>query len=71
MSLIMQPWAIPFDQETAEQLDELRSFRHVFRNMYRKNLDPEKLLLLQKRLPRAVGSWRSGVEGFVTLLKEL
>lgn len=56
------------DGKTAEQIDELRAFRHVFRNMYRKNLDPEKLRLLQKRLPDIVNSWQSAISSFVRLL---
>ncbi|NBB90030.1 MAG: hypothetical protein GVY23_02360 [Spirochaetes bacterium] len=59
------------DRPTAEQIDELRAFRHVFRNMYRKNLDPEKLLLLQKRLPDMVSSWKTAIANFIDLLKSL
>jgi hypothetical protein len=36
--------------------------------MYRKNLDPEKLLLLQRRLPGIVNSWQSAISSFVKLL---
>ncbi len=59
------------DRQTAEKIDELRAFRHVFRNMYRKNLDAEKLLLLQKRLPDIVNSWKMAVVTFTNLLKTL
>lgn len=59
------------DGKTAEQIDELRAFRHVFRNMYRKSLDPEKLLLLQKRLPGIVSSWKTAVGDFINLLKTI
>ncbi|MDA3951946.1 MAG: hypothetical protein PF508_22245 [Spirochaeta sp.] len=59
------------DAGTAEQIDELRAFRHVFRNMYRKNLDSEKLLLLQKRLPGIVGSWKTAISNFIELLKTI
>jgi hypothetical protein len=59
------------DRHTAEKIDELRAFRHVFRNMYRKNLDPEKLLLLQKRLPDIVSSWKTALADFIDLLKTL
>lgn len=59
------------DGKTAEQIDELRAFRHVFRNMYRKNLDSEKLLLLQKRLPGIVSSWKTAVGDFLDLLKTI
>jgi hypothetical protein len=59
------------DAGTAEQIDELRAFRHVFRNMYRKNLDSEKLLLLQKRLPDIEGSWKTAISNFIELLKTI
>ncbi|HKK49018.1 MAG TPA: hypothetical protein VJ932_07965 [Alkalispirochaeta sp.] len=59
------------DRDTAEKIDELRAFRHVFRNMYRKNLDPEKLLLLQKRLPDMVNAWKTAITNFIDLLKSL
>ena len=57
------------DGRTAEQIDELRAFRHVFRNMYRKNLDSEKLLLLQKRLPDIVNAWQTAIGDFIELLR--
>lgn len=56
------------DRDAADRIDELRAFRHVFRNMYRKNLDPEKTLLLQKRLPDIVEAWERAIRGFVQLL---
>jgi hypothetical protein len=59
------------DRQTAEKIDDLRAFRHVFRNMYRKNLDPEKLLLLQKRLPDIVSSWKAAIRDFIDLLRTL
>jgi uncharacterized protein YutE (UPF0331/DUF86 family) len=59
------------DGKTAERLDELRAFRHVFRNMYRKNLDSERLLLLQKRLPEMVSSWQTAIRAFIELLKAI
>ena len=39
--------------------------------MYRKNLDPEKLLLLQTRLPDIVSSWKTAITIFMDLLKTL
>lgn len=52
-------------------IDELRAFRHVFRNMYRKSLDPEKILLLQKRMPDIVDSWKTAMVSFIELLKTI
>ena len=37
------------DRGTARALDQLRAFRHVFRNLYDDRLDPERLTILQRR----------------------
>ncbi|NCN04734.1 MAG: antitoxin [Spirochaetales bacterium] len=58
------------DQPTADLLDELRSFRHVFRNMYRKKLDSNKLLALQSNLPETLEGFRLNLAGFIHTLKE-
>jgi hypothetical protein len=34
----------------AGRIDELRSFRHVFRNIYESELDPQRVALVQQRL---------------------
>ena len=59
------------DADTAERIDELRAFRHVFRNMYRNSLDAERILLLQKRLPGILESWKRAIEAFIELLKSI
>ncbi|MBN2242941.1 MAG: hypothetical protein JW793_09655 [Acidobacteria bacterium] len=51
------------------RLDELRSFRHVFRNMYRKRLDAAKLMALQEGLPETLKRFRKNMEAFVALLR--
>ena len=38
------------DRELAGRIDELRSFRHVFRNIYQSELDPKRVELVQQRL---------------------
>ena len=55
--------------DLAERIDELRSFRHVFRNMYQKTLDAERLQLLQKRLAPTLSEYRRSIERFVALLR--
>ncbi len=57
-------------EDLAERIDDLRSFRHVFRNMYQKTLDPERLQLLQKRLGSTLGEYRRSIERFVALLRD-
>jgi len=54
------------DDETLEQLDELRRFRHVFRAAYTVELDAERMALvlkkalaLRKRFPEQLGSFLS------------
>jgi|JFJP01.2.fsa_nt_gi hypothetical protein len=57
------------DQHSADLLDDLRSFRHVFRNMYRKKLDSKKLLALEADLPETLEGFRKSLTGFIDLLK--
>ncbi len=38
--------------ELAAIADDLRGFRHVFRSMYEINLDPDRMSLIQKKIPR-------------------
>lgn len=59
------------DDESLDELDELRRFRHVFRAAYSVDLDPERMALvlrkalaLRERLPRQL-------EGFLTFLEDL
>ncbi len=40
------------DSEFAEIADELRGFRHVFRSVYENRIDPDRITLLQKKVPR-------------------
>ncbi len=57
--------------EAAERLDELRSFRHVFRNMYRKRLDPAKIMTLQAGLDKALAAYQQGLQDFLDKIKAL
>lgn len=40
------------DDELAEITDELRGFRHVFRSVYENRIDPDRISLIQKKIPR-------------------
>ncbi len=40
------------DSELASITDELRGFRHVFRSVYENRIDPDRITLLQKKIPR-------------------
>ena len=38
--------------ELAGIADELRGFRHVFRSVYESRIDPDRITLLQNKIPR-------------------
>ena len=42
------------DDSLAVRIDELRAFRHVFRNVYQSSLDPGRVRALQERLPEVM-----------------
>lgn len=52
-------------------LDDLRGFRHVFRNLYNRELDIERLLLVQKKVPAAIAAFLDSVENYQDFLEEL
>jgi hypothetical protein len=56
------------DRETGNSIDELRAFRHVFRNRYQGALDAERLALLQRRVPGLLGEFRNAHLKFVQAL---
>lgn len=57
------------DDPLAERIDELRAFRHVFRNLYQTSLDPQRIRDLQRRLPETVQGFTAAHEGFVTKIR--
>lgn len=52
-------------------VDQLRAFRHVFRNLYSRPLDPERLLLLQQRVPSILAAFESALERYLPVLRAL
>lgn len=52
-------------------IDELRAFRHVFRNIYQGALDIEKLKLVDSRVPDAIGAFKSAHRRFAGALRRL
>ena len=52
-------------RDAADLLDELRAFRHVFRNMYRKRLDAGKIMRLQSTLDVTVVAYRESMQSFL------
>jgi hypothetical protein len=57
-----------WDREMARHIDELRRFRHVFRNMYANDLDPRRVAAVQERVPATITMFRTAHERFVTEL---
>ncbi len=55
--------------ETREHLQEYRSFRHVVRNVYTYNLDPERVQDLVRRLPSVWSAVKADLEGFLSFLE--
>lgn len=58
-----------WDRPTVKLLDELRRFRHVFRNMYADDLDPQRVLLVQERVPQTVSLVRIAHRRFAAALE--
>ena len=58
-------------RETAQKLDQLRAFRHIFRNIYGFNLSPDKIKELLSRLPEVSGVFRREFNLFVNKMRKL
>ena len=59
------------DDQTLDQLDELRRFRHVFRAAYSIELDPERMALVLRKALALREVFPSQIEGFLTFLETL
>jgi hypothetical protein len=57
------------DRDVAAIVDEMRAFRHIFRNLYGGRLDAERVRLLQGRVPEAVAGFLAAHSGFVERLR--
>ncbi len=57
--------------EEAEAIDELRGFRHLYRNLYERQIQPEKVAALQARFPAILFSFREAHSRFIRMLKEI
>jgi len=71
------PLAIPgirpafFTREEYLVMDELRGFRHVFRNLYSRPLDMARLDALQEKVPLAVKMFEDSVARYSKILERL
>lgn len=59
------------DEEVASGVDELRAFRHVFRNVYQSSLNPRKVLELQEGLPATIRGFTMNIGDFVVKLRRM
>ena len=57
--------------ETYYLLDDLRAFRHLFRNLYARPLDRDRILLVQKKTPKAITGFNKAVEKYLVFLIKL
>lgn len=72
MSLDLDPLRPPvLREEMVEQLDDLRRFRHLVRNIYAPNLDLEKMRHLLESLPLTWQAVRSDLESFLFYLDRM
>jgi hypothetical protein len=58
-------------QETRERLDRYRGFRHVVRNVYTYNLDPEQIGVLVKQLAPTMVRAAQELAAFADLLEQM
>lgn len=59
------------DRDLAREIDELRSFRHVFRNLYDNRLDPQRVRLVQARVQSVLSGFRAAHGEFVSRLRAI
>ncbi|HBG35462.1 MAG TPA: hypothetical protein DDW88_00145 [Treponema sp.] len=60
-----------FSYEEYLLFDELRAFRHVFRNLYNRALHIERLNSLQSKMPKASDIFFAAIEKYIAFLNEL
>ncbi len=57
-----------WNRDLAGNIDELRRFRHVFRNMYANDLDPRRVDAVQEGVPTTITMFREAHRRFVAEL---
>lgn len=60
-----------FTEKEYSLVDQLRAFRHVFRNLYSRPLDPERVLFLQQRVPSITAAFLAALERYLPFLETL
>lgn len=59
------------DDETARRIDELRAFRHIFRNVYQTELKSEKVMELERILPATMEAFFRCHETFIGRIRAI
>ena len=57
------------DRSLAQEIHELRAFRHVFRNIYGTRLNPDRIRMVQNRVPSTVSAFHAAHARFVAELR--
>lgn len=52
------------DSDAALLVDELRAFRHIFRNIYQTRLDPERVMAVARTCEKAMDAFGAATERF-------
>jgi hypothetical protein len=60
-----------FTRDQSFLIDDLRAFRHVFRNLYGRPLDAGKILALQEKVAPAIEVFRASVLRYTEFLRRL
>ena len=58
-------------EETYLLIDDLRSFRHLFRNLYARPLDPDRTRLVQAKVGPATSAFANAHTEFVARMEEI
>ncbi len=58
-------------EKSFKHLDEFRAFRHLFRNLYTHNINPERVFLVGKNLRSSWHHVQSDLNNFISYLEKL
>ena len=55
--------------EVAQRIDELRGFRHLYRNLYDTDLKPDRIIPLQAQFPDTIDRFQAAHRRFIAALR--
>jgi hypothetical protein len=58
-------------ERSLKYLEEFRAFRHLFRNLYTHNINPERVFLLGGKLPESWQSIQHDLNNFINFLEKI